>query len=181
MRFFDLGIQYYVVARFSAIAGLIPVSGNQYHHAVEMLLKGQLAKTVPLEVLKRTYSHRLKRTWKDFKNLFPTEDLSSFDGLLRGLDRFEQIRYPDNVLREGMSVALDWHPPETPTKITGTAKKVPHYEFAVTDLDQLIGTLFRLCSINPAAYMSRLNEHGVKVLEHENAVCKEWFPGREKK
>jgi hypothetical protein len=125
MRFFDLGIQYYVVARFSAIAGLIPVSGNQYHHAVEMLLKGQLAKTVPLEVLKRTYSHRLKRTWKDFKNLFPTEDLSSFDGLLRGLDRFEQIRYPDNVLREGMSVALDWHPPETPTKITGTAKKVP--------------------------------------------------------
>ena len=100
-RFFDLGVQYYVIARFSAIAQLVPVSGNQYHHAVEMLLKAQLARTVSLKVLKQKCSHGLKRAWKDFKKLFPAEDLSPFDGLIRELDHFERIRYPDNVLNEG--------------------------------------------------------------------------------
>jgi hypothetical protein len=175
-NFFNLGIQYYVVARFSAIAGLIPVSGNQYHHAVEMLLKGQLAKTESLEIIKRKYSHGLKRTWKDFKKLFPAEDMSPFDDLIRELARFERIRYPDNVLKEGMSATLAWHAPKTPTKVAGSAKKVPHYEFAVTDLDQLIGTLFRLCSMNPVAYLGRLNEHGFKVLERDNPAFTGWFP-----
>src|ERR1700693_1186113 len=35
--FFDLGIQYYIAARLSVVlAGLVPVCGNLYHHALEM-------------------------------------------------------------------------------------------------------------------------------------------------
>jgi len=177
--FFNLGVQYYVVARFSAIAELLFVSGNQYHLAVEMLLKGQLAKTICLESLKRKYSHRLKRTWKDFKKLFPAENLSSFDDLICELARFERIRYPDNVLREGMTAILSWEPQTTTTTIKGP--KVPQYEIAVTELDELIGTLFRLCSINSAYYMCRLNEHAMKVVKKDNSACIGWFPGGENK
>jgi hypothetical protein len=36
--------QYYVAARFLVHAQCIPVCGNLFHHAVEMLLKGGLAK-----------------------------------------------------------------------------------------------------------------------------------------
>jgi len=36
--------QYYAAARFAVHAGCIPVCGNLFHHAVEMLLKGGLAK-----------------------------------------------------------------------------------------------------------------------------------------
>jgi hypothetical protein len=177
-HFFALGIQYYVSARFSAMAKLLPVSGNLYHHAVEMLMKGQLSRTLPLETLKRKYSHGLKRTWKQFKKLFQAEDLSPFDSLICALDRFERLRYPDNFLKEGMSAMLAWDPPKTPTKISGSAAKVPHYEFAVTDLDRLIDRMFRLCSMNPSFYMADLDEHGMKVLENDNPAWQNWFPNR---
>jgi hypothetical protein len=36
--------QYYAAARFLVHAQCIPVCGNLFHHAVEMLLKGGLAK-----------------------------------------------------------------------------------------------------------------------------------------
>jgi hypothetical protein len=38
-QFVSASIQYYVAARGSAIAGFMPVSGNLFHHAFEMLLK----------------------------------------------------------------------------------------------------------------------------------------------
>ena len=37
-------IDYYVAGRYSVLAGLNPTAGNQLHHAVEMCLKGGLAK-----------------------------------------------------------------------------------------------------------------------------------------
>lgn len=178
-QFFTVGIQYYVVARFGAMAKLIPVAGNLYHHAVEMLLKGQLAKSHTLEQLKKNYSHRLSETWAAFKGLFPAEDLSTFDSLIVALDRFERIRYPDNVLKEGMAATIGWTP-APPRRLEGQGANVPQYELAVTVLDRLVGELFRLCSINPAAYMSHFNLHAVAVLENENPSCKGWFPERER-
>lgn len=50
-RFFHLAVQYYVAARFAARAHLIPVSGNLYHHAIEMMLKAQLSRSIPLQRL----------------------------------------------------------------------------------------------------------------------------------
>jgi hypothetical protein len=35
-EFMRLGTQYYIAARYVAWAGLLPVSGNLYHHAIEM-------------------------------------------------------------------------------------------------------------------------------------------------
>ena len=43
-EFFATAGQYYVVGRFAAFAGLIPITGNLLHHAVEMFLKGGLSK-----------------------------------------------------------------------------------------------------------------------------------------
>src|SRR5581483_1578270 len=94
-------------------------------------------------------------------------------------DRFERIRYPDHILEHGMLATLSWNPQRVKVEGEGAGKNLPHYEFAVTDLDRLIGTLFRLCSINPAGSMGFLNEHGVKVLENDNPACKGWFPERE--
>ena len=38
-QFVAAGVQYYIAARGAALAGLMPVSGNLFHHAFEMLLK----------------------------------------------------------------------------------------------------------------------------------------------
>jgi len=52
-QFFSLGLQYFVAGKFSAFGRLMPVVGNQFHHAVEMMLKGYLAKTMDLADLKK--------------------------------------------------------------------------------------------------------------------------------
>jgi hypothetical protein len=43
MKFMETGGQYYTTARFAMHAQCMPVCGNLFHHAVEMLLKGGLA------------------------------------------------------------------------------------------------------------------------------------------
>ena len=65
--FVQLGFQYYVSGRFAARGGLMPVSGNLFHHAVEMLLKGHLATTLPLNELRSRFGHRLREMWNAFK------------------------------------------------------------------------------------------------------------------
>jgi hypothetical protein len=50
--FFSTGTQYYVSGRYAVTAGLSPVAGNLLHHAVEMSLKGGLARSMELKELK---------------------------------------------------------------------------------------------------------------------------------
>ena len=38
------------------------VAGNLLHHAVEMLLKGDLSRTLSLDEIKRTFGHALVKT-----------------------------------------------------------------------------------------------------------------------
>lgn len=152
----------------------MPVSGNLYHHAIEMLLKGQLAKTLSLQELKRL-GHRLVDVWQAFKAAFPQEALSAFDALLAGLDRFEQIRYPDQVMQHGMYSYIAWAGPAIRPEFAG--QQLPGYELIVTGVDRLIGRLFGLCGIHPAEYLQNLNAFGRHVLTTSNPVCQSWFSG----
>jgi hypothetical protein len=84
-QYFKLGVQYYVAARSAAICRLSPVAGNLYHHAIEMLLKGQLCLTHSEKQMKKKMGHRLDRCWAAFKALYPGEELSSFDETVTGV------------------------------------------------------------------------------------------------
>src|SRR5271166_3217045 len=42
--FLHVGMQYYITARSAALANLLNVCGNLYHHAIEMLLKAVLSR-----------------------------------------------------------------------------------------------------------------------------------------
>ena len=60
LHLFGLGLDYYIAGRAAAMAGLAPVAGNLLHHAVEMLVKADLSKTIPLVELKaRRFGHGL--------------------------------------------------------------------------------------------------------------------------
>src|SRR5262249_13702975 len=87
--------QYYGAARFAVHAGCIPVCGNLFHHAVEMLLKGGLAKKrkLSLSELKKR-GHKLKVLWREYKLDFPDPALKRHDKAISLLDKFEAIRYP---------------------------------------------------------------------------------------
>src|SRR5947209_19244462 len=102
-KFYDLALQYYVAGRAALACHCPHVPGNLFHHAVEMLLKGQLSKTVPMAVLKNSkkFGHDLQPLWSAFKKLFPNEGLDEFDPMIDGLNTFEDIRYPDKILEKG--------------------------------------------------------------------------------
>jgi len=187
LQFFQLAIQYYVSARFAAMAPCMPVAGNLYHHAIELILKGELSKSTPLLELAKS-RHSLKKTWKKFVKLFPGEDLTPFRELIRELDRFERIRYPDAVLKEGMVGMIDWNPPdETLLQMRKTASsnpaqsKFPQYKFAVTELDRFVAKLFQLCSVNAHAYIGYFQPRGREVLEYDNPMRAVWFPDQKTK
>jgi hypothetical protein len=70
------GYEYYANARFAMHAQSSYVCGNLFHHAVEMLLKADLARTgKSLEELQHM-GHNLKKLWRPYKRNHPKAALS---------------------------------------------------------------------------------------------------------
>ncbi|MCI0370852.1 MAG: hypothetical protein L0214_05610, partial [candidate division NC10 bacterium] len=104
-QFLTLGVQYYVAGRSAALARLIPVSANLLHHAVEMILKGAIsAHATPEKV--RSHGHRLPEVWATFKEHYEDGQLGEFDPLITQLHAFEEIRYPDKIIRDGAAMSV---------------------------------------------------------------------------
>ena len=88
--FVRVACQYYVTARFAMQAQCFPVCGNLFHHAVEMLLKGGLARKRKVSDLK-DMGHDLKKLWKAFKTDFPDDVLKRHDETISTLDKFDPL------------------------------------------------------------------------------------------
>jgi hypothetical protein len=175
-HFYKIALQYYAVGRFAGLTGLMPVSGNVIHHAVEMMLKGRLTHTLTFkEMADRPYRHCLPRIWQAFKALFPAEDLTPFDRFIDLLHQFDSIRYPDRLLQQGAQITVGL---VTESRLGGRnpARPEPEYRLSITDLDKLMNELFRLCSINPEAYLHSHND-AAEVVRRHNVSCQGWFPG----
>src|SRR5262245_47522946 len=104
-EFFRMGLDYYAAGRFAAIGGLYSVAGNLLHHAVEMLLKGALSDVLS-EKQRFGFRHRLDELWKEYKRHSGDATLNTFDSALLGLDKFEEIRYPEKPVAEGMILQI---------------------------------------------------------------------------
>jgi hypothetical protein len=163
-EFFVMGTQYYLAGRFAAFAGLNPVTGNLLHHAVEMLLKGALAKTKTLEEMKKL-SHSFSKIWAEVKGA--DSSLDRFDEMIVGLDAFETIRYPDKVLALGMGseIAIVKGPPAL---FGGTGSSVPRYRVCVQEIDELVEALFRIASRSAAAYLRPMKADAQRYLYLQN-------------
>ena len=59
-KFLDLGFQYYFAARCGVRANLSPVTGDLFHHAVEMFLKAHISQSMSPREMKNKLGHRLK-------------------------------------------------------------------------------------------------------------------------
>jgi hypothetical protein len=170
---FKVGMQYTIAGRAAARGQLVPVAGNLLHHAVEMLLKGELSKTLPLDEIKKQYGHLLVKTWDAFKALHSGEDLSGFDQLIADLDRFEKIRYPDEYLKHGAMMTIGWGSLK-PAVRQLMGPKLPEYCLYVNEVDALVARLFKVCRINPLAYWGTLHPEAVRFLQYQNSECEDW-------
>jgi hypothetical protein len=116
--FISASMHYYVAGRYAVYAGLNPTAANLLHHAIEMALKGALAKKgVELKALKRL-SHDLPKIWREFTTQYGI-DSSTFDGVIAELQKFETIRYPDEIVKQGLASLIS--PEAEPTVRTHEA------------------------------------------------------------
>ena len=164
------GFQYYLTGRFAAIAGLIPVAGNLYHHAVERLLKAALAAHFT-EAERKKLSHNLTGIWDSVKGHYPQTNLMEFDSTIETLDPFESIRYPERILEKGLVGGINWRQTDT-SEIEGYQV----HKIVVPDIDRLIARLFELCSMNPVVMTFNIGEQGKAVLRDDNPEIAKWFP-----
>ena len=148
--FLVLGSQYYVHARYSARCFYLPVSATLFHHAVEMLLKGYLAKTSTTADLKKA-GHKLVDLWELFKSGTRDIALRSLDNTIYSLDRVELLRYPDCIVDEGYALHVSLQTPSFPIDLPG-AEQLPQYYINVGDLDAVVIAVFKACGVHPGHY-----------------------------
>jgi hypothetical protein len=171
IEFFRLGSQYYIAGRYAVSAGLVPVAGNLLHHAIEMFLKGGLcAHTTEAE--RRRLGHELADNWSAFKTRLSATHLGKFDPVIDALDKFEDIRYPENIIQNGMGVIFQFGK-TTPTAMSGQVATVPQYELFVGEIDALVKAIFDVSSVNPKAFVPTQPD-GQTYLKRQNDETGLW-------
>jgi len=183
-HFLSLGIQYYAAARSAVLAGLLPVFGNLYHHAIEAFLKARLSQKVSLnrKQLKKQLKqqggktgHELPPLWTAFKAEFPGAGLEEFDNTIASIEPFERLRYPDDaIIAEGAQIIASWNASSFPTaKTSGTTPPARAYEIVVTDIDRLIAKIFKVCSRNPKFFTNGMTPCARDAITRDNPVAEQ--------
>jgi hypothetical protein len=175
VRAFGLGLQYLASGRFAAASHFIPVAANLLHHAVEMFLKGALARHIGFDALpKGRNGHDLAHLWSTYQQQAKHAELDRFNALVAELHRFEYIRYPENLLREGGMLSIGF--PSGARNVQLSEPKLPEYQVSVEDIDALVREIFRLEDINAEFFRSVLaQEHAEKyfTFRNEHVLLKE--------
>lgn len=142
--------QYYVTARFAMYAQCVPVCGNLFHYAVEMALKGGLARKRELAELKGM-GHSLKVLWRAFKNDHRDLGLQRHDKTVRMVDKFYVLRYPGT--KGSISINASWSGDPGTVTTSGSLRAPKKYPLIVSDVDDLFADIFRATSWNPVAFV----------------------------
>lgn len=166
VELFRLGTQYYVSGRFAMLAGLLPVAANLLHHAVEMFLKGALVRDLGLGQL-RCFSHDLNRVWGEFKSRVKMANAQDFDVAVGQLHRFERLRYPDTVLKEGMDAAFTLFRNQR-FEVYRADGPIDHYSLVLEDIDALVESVFLSSGVNPQFHLQILRDDAKEVLARHN-------------
>jgi len=164
--YFTTALQYHVCARYAAFAGFMPVCGNLFHHAVEMYLKGYLCDSWN-EHERRSLGHNLKKIWRKVKAIDSDPILNRFDDLVVALQRWEEIRYPEKIAREGMIGYIHFSKPPVSKKPSSPRLSEPRYEVVVDELDALSKIIFEK-RMNPKAFIGGLKSDAQDFLKRAN-------------
>jgi hypothetical protein len=138
-QYLAIGIQYYIAGRSATFAGLIPVTGNLFHHAVEMFLKYFLLKSHPRSKLKYQFRHSLPKLWRAFKKIANEPSLNKFNGLVSALDKVEGLRYPTGSYIFTLSVTKDENSPASGPGVIGFEQ----YNFSLEEIDEFVTAILK--------------------------------------
>jgi hypothetical protein len=155
------GLQYYVAGRFATANRFTPVCANLLHHAVELLLKACLSHDDSREIIekygdRRVYGHNILLLWAAFKKrqtaLVPVE----FDVIVAALHDFEDIRYPEELIRNGAIITINPFV-EEPIRANGQEPE-RSYNLTRPPIDRLMGFLFKASHGNPEVFLPEITD-----------------------
>lgn len=165
------GLQYYVSGRFATANRFTPVCANLLHHAVELLLKACLSYDDPLDMIlkygdwKKGYGHNILLLWTAFKERRPAAVPAEFDAIIEALHEFEDIRYPENLIRNGARISIGLFVVEEPIQSNDQMLE-PSYVLMLPQIDRLVGLLFEASHANPEVFLREItDEQGLKYYE----------------
>lgn len=167
-HFFTLGIQYYVAGRSAALMRLVPVSGDLLHHAVEMLLKGDLSAETTPEELRTNAGHKLPILWAMFKKRHGGGPSAECDHVIEKLHAFEDIRYPNRIVAEGASMSVGIGGTAFPYPDESSWPHEPSYTIDVSDVDRLVSIIFDFSPYNLAFFTAKLTSNAKQILTEGN-------------
>jgi hypothetical protein len=150
-QYHDIAIQYYLAGRSATFASSMPVAGNLFHHAVEMLLKFLLIKSsYSANQLKNKFGHGLNKLWIAVKSILKDPALDKFDELIFGLNEFEDLRYPGKGYMVSISVYK--------CKLTEFANEfagAKQYQTCLEDIDEFVSKVLT-GRVNPEWLKNRM-------------------------
>jgi hypothetical protein len=148
-KYAEYAIEYYVAARYSALAASFHVSGILYHHAIEMLLKARLSEKYDTQQLKK-WGHDVEALWTVYLKERGNDGLKKFDSAIQRLNAWEKIRYPETLVKTGalITFAVPNAPGPQPQGNPKAAVE-PRFHFSIQELDALMVELFASSSMNP--------------------------------
>jgi hypothetical protein len=167
------GYSYYVLARAGFRLQRMPEAGNLYHHALEYLMKAQLAHTHTAKELQDKFGHKLNRIWTAFKRDFPhqQQQLDALDRVVNEVHCFEQLRYPG----KGMEITAEWERPPPRPRVKAQYD-LPKYPLYVHDVDRLVAKLFEVMERDPKRVCGVLNPRARAAVEEHNPVANDLLP-----
>lgn len=168
-EYFSGAIQYHVSARFAAFAGFIPVSGNLAHHAVEMYLKGYLCRNLT-EKERRSLGHNLRKIWRRVKQDAGDTTLDKFDATISAINKFERIRYPEEIVRRGMTATVGFKRGAAVKDNTSPGRQKPSFELVIDDLDAIAERVLEISKANPRFFTDGLNNDARAYLKMSNGA-----------
>jgi HEPN domain-containing protein len=160
------GCEYYASARFAMHAGQSYISGNLFHHAVEMLLKAGLANNGTSLSELRDMGHRLRKLWRAYKDQHTEAGLERHNKTIKGLDKFEDIRYPNPDLHS-IGVAMEWSSKPFEVKTFGGLRAPKQYPLRVSSIDDLVADVLKASLWNPGVFMGN-NEAALEAVKRHN-------------
>jgi hypothetical protein len=76
----------------------------------------------------------------------------------------------DGIAKYGMGITAAWSGPAGEVKTYGGLKTPKQYTLVVSDVDDLVADVFKVCSRNPFAFFTtRMNPHALEALTRNNA------------
>jgi HEPN domain-containing protein len=167
-EYFRTALHYYILGRYATTAQFSPIPGNLIHHAIEFFLKAALIEKLDEAARRNKFRHNLRKLWRRYKRERNNPTLDKFNQTISDINKFERIRYPEEMLRLGMLAEIG---PVRNTFAPPPGAKRPkgeRYQLALDEVDELVKLIFQIERLNPQFYIGPLHEDAKRYANYRN-------------